>query len=480
MILKGYLFSFLYVILCVLLAMLAYKLGSPKKYTRKIVHILVGFEWVILYHFIPSSIHSIVICVVFTLLLLISYLKKLMPMMSSDGDNDPGTVYYGVAMTVMAVISYFNPDFSLAFGIAVFCTSFGDGFAGVFGSLSKRYNVKIYNNKTLVGYLSGVIFSFLSVMVFSAAFELQISALNAFVISVLCSGVELISRFGLDNLFIPLSTSAVSYLVIFNSELLWKYILPIVITPYVVAFVLSKGILTPKGVVIALFMDLAVSVAFGNFGFIYLLAFLLLSVVVDKLKKRLNRKNDEVSKKGDKRDGLQVLANGLIPSLMAVIYICTHNSIFIVAYCAGLAEAFSDTCASGFGVLSKKTYDVTRFKPIKGGLSGGVSLIGTIASFIAAIIFPMIAVAFGVLSFKFVLIVGACAFLGALFDSVLGSLLQVKYRCDECTAITEKIIHCDRPTVYHSGVKWIDNDVVNLFSTLFAVIVAMVVYVLMQ
>ena len=107
---KAYLLSFAFVGLCIAIAMVAYKLGLQKKYTRKIVHILVGFEWVILYFFAPANIHTVAICLIFTALLLISYVLKALPMMSSDGKNDPGTVYYGVSMSIMAIISYFVPN----------------------------------------------------------------------------------------------------------------------------------------------------------------------------------------------------------------------------------------------------------------------------------------------------------------------------------------------------------------------------------
>ena len=43
MILKGYLLSIVYALLCLAVAFAIYKLGAPKKITRKIVHILVGF-----------------------------------------------------------------------------------------------------------------------------------------------------------------------------------------------------------------------------------------------------------------------------------------------------------------------------------------------------------------------------------------------------------------------------------------------------
>ena len=131
MILKGYILSMAYAMICLLLSFILYKLGLPKKYTRKVVHILVGFEWVILYHTMGSGLHFIAVCLIFTALLAVSYKKSLMPMISSDGDNAPGTVYYGLSMTVMAIVSLFLENFFFAFGIAVFCTSVGDGFAGI-------------------------------------------------------------------------------------------------------------------------------------------------------------------------------------------------------------------------------------------------------------------------------------------------------------------------------------------------------------
>ena len=446
--------------------------------TRKIVHILVGFEWVILYYFLSSSIHTVIICVVFTILLLLSYLKKMLPMMSSDSENDPGTVYYGVAMTVMALIGYFNSDFMLAFGIGVFCTSVGDGFAGVFGSLIKKRNFKLYNGKTLVGTLSAFVFSFLSVIAFSEIFNLKIPVYYSATIALISSGIELISRYGLDNIFIPIFTSVASYYIILAPASILPYIVPIALTPYVIAAVLSKKLLTVKGVIIAVAMDVIVSVAFQNFGFVYLLSFLALSVAVDKIKKHFKNKKDEITRKGEHRDEFQVLANGLFPVIMAILYICTGEYAFAVAYCAGLAEAFSDTCASGFGMLSDKTYDVLTLKRISTGLSGGVSIVGTAASLLAAFVFPCIALAFGVIEFSVLPLVALCAFSGNVFDSVFGSLLQAKFKCTNCGIITEKTVHCESNTVLYKGARWISNDIVNFASTAFSSSLAAILYFL--
>ena len=176
MIVYGYVLSVLYGILCLGIAAFAYKLGMAKKYTRKIVHILVGFEWVILYHFMGVGIHFVAVALLFTLMLLITHVKKLMPMISSDAENSPGTVYYGVAMSFMAMLSCFAKDYVFAFGISVFCTSIGDGLAAVIGSSFKKCNPKIYKNKTLFGTVAAFVFSFVSAYVFSLVYSLPINA----------------------------------------------------------------------------------------------------------------------------------------------------------------------------------------------------------------------------------------------------------------------------------------------------------------
>ena len=122
MILKGYIFGICYAVACLLLSLVLYKLGLPKKYTRKVVHILVGFEWVILYHYMGAGIHFLLVCILFLLLLAVAYKGQLMPMISSEGDNAPGTVYYAAAMTGVAIIGCFVPDVMLPFGIGVMCT----------------------------------------------------------------------------------------------------------------------------------------------------------------------------------------------------------------------------------------------------------------------------------------------------------------------------------------------------------------------
>ena len=474
MILKGYLFGIGYASLCLLLSLVLYKLGLPKKYTRKVVHILVGFEWVILYHFMGAGVHFLSVCLLFLLLLIIAYKGKLMPMISSDSDNAPGTVYYAAAMTGVAFFGCFVPDVMLPFGIGVMCTSVGDGLAGVVGQTVLKRNPKIFGNKSLLGTLTNVLASTVSAYVISSVSSLEIGIVACILIGVLSAELEVVTPYGLDNVSVTWGAAALAYSFMYF-EGVGSYLIPVIFTPVIIIFALSKKALTTDGVIAAIVLDLAVSIAFGNKGFVLLCTFFLGSILVDKVKKRYKKQGrTSKSAKGDCRDYMQVLANGLPAFAFSVAYIITGKTIFAVPFAASLAEAFADTVASGIGAFSKHTFDPFRMKKCEPGISGGMSFVGTLASLFASVLMGVIAFTLGFSGFNLraVLIVSLSAFLGAVFDSLLGSLVQVKFRCQSCGAITERAEHCGKPTVRHSGLSSVDNDMVNLISSSFAAILA--------
>ena len=243
------------------------------------------------------------------------------------------------------------------------------------------------------------------------------------------------------------------------------------LTPLVIILVIKKKALTTKGLIFAMVLDLVISLTMGNFGFVLLLAFLFGSIAIDKVK-ALKKREDTITKRGDCRDEIQVIANGLIPMMLAVLYSCTFHPVFVVAYVAVLAEAFADTAASGFGVFSKNTFDFFKMRKCPCGISGGMSVIGTLASLLAAGLFSLLVLPFGIKSFTFILIVIVSAFLGVVFDSFLGSLLQVKYKCTVCNSLTEREWHCNKLTKQVAGYRFFDNDVVNITSAVFSALVA--------
>lgn len=470
MIIKGYIFSILYVFLVVLLAELLYKLGIPKKITRKVVHILVGFEWLILYHFFGGGVHTFLVCLLFLILLSIEYKAKLLPMMSSDEDNAPGTVYYAFAMTLVSFVGIFVQSLMIPFGIAVFATSVGDGFAGLFGQLATKYNSKIYGKKTLVGTLSNFAATYLVVLAFDVAFSLPLGPWHYLLIALLATELELFVDRGIDNIAITLGVSAYSFFLI-SSPAYISYALPIILTPIILAVVSKKRILSPIGILAALLMDVLVSLAFDNLGFLILIIYFVGSIFSDKYKKRAKCKV-ELSYSDNTRSFYQVFANGIAPTICSLIYIFTGNIIFFVAYVASLAEALSDTLASGIGSKAKQVYDVFKFKKCAPGLSGGMSLQGTLASLLGSLVLSSFALLFNGVEWTHFLIIFAAAFLGTVLDSALGSLLQAKYACGSCGTVHEHREHCGQPSELHSGLRFVTNSTVNLISAVFSALLA--------
>ncbi len=480
MIFKGYLFGALYGIFCLCLALVFYKLGMPKKYTRKTVHILVGFEWFILYHFLGAGVHFLAVCIFFMILLAVSYRGRLLPMISSDADNAPGTVYYGVAMTSVAIVGCFLPEVMLPFGVGIMCTSLGDGAAGAVGQLVKKHNPRVYQNKTLFGTLANLLVSFTASLLLSHFYDMGITALGCLCIALVSVGLELIVGRGLDNIAVTWGATALAYAFMYTAEI-WNYVIPIVLTPFIIALVIERKALTKWGIALAAMLDLVVSICLGNFGFIILLAFLGGSIAIDKIKKRAKNHGREETAKGDCRDAIQVIANGLVPFATACGFVFSGgNPAFAVAFVASLAEAFADTAASGLGAFSRRAYDPFRRRECTGGISGGMSVIGTLSSLVGAFLIGALAMLVSGFSFgvKYFLIASLTAFLGAIIDSMLGSLVQVKYRCPVCGTLTEKQTHCDNPTARECGLSFVDNDVVNITSGFITALIAFVLAML--
>ena len=472
---KGYIFSAIYALICLALAFVLYKLGIPKKITRKVVHILVGFEWFILYHFMGPSWQFLSVCLGFFAILFISHRKNLMPMISSDGDNAPGTVYYGLAMSIMALITLFVPAIVLPFGIGVCCTSLGDGFAGLLGQcVDTKLNFKVYKNKSIVGIITNFVICFGSTFLFKSIFEMPLSVWHCLAIAVLGTQLELFTGRGLDNVTITLGTSTLAYLFI-NVEGIASYILPILLTPLIIVFAIEKKALTIDGIIAAIIVDVAISLTLGNLGFLILLAFFVGGIITDKIKKTKKKAGQSVKKKSECRNYIQVFANSIVAAICSAIYFFTGERAFLIAFVAAFCEALADTSASGVGALSKSAFDPFRMKRCAVGLSGGMSVIGTLASLLGAMVIALIAFAIGNITWIEALIAAFAGFMGGIFDSFLGSLVQAKYKCTECGKIVEKREHCSRKAEKISGFSFVTNNAVNLFGTLFAAVLALLI-----
>ena len=247
-----------------------------------------------------------------------------------------------------------------------------------------------------------------------------------------------------------------------------NYILPILLTPIMIVFARDKKALTIDGIIAAILVDIIISITLGNVGFLLLLTFFLGGIITDKIKKEYKKTKQKGNSRSECRDSLQVISNSGIATVCSLLYFLTSEKVFLIAFVAAIGEALADTAASGIGVLSGKAFDPFRMKECPVGISGGMSILGTFSSLMGVTLIALIAFAFGNFSIIDALFAIVCGFLGAVFDSFLGSLLQIKYKCNICGRIVEREEHCGEKTIKYSGFSVVTNDTVNFLGTLFA------------
>jgi len=177
--------------------------------------------------------------------------------------------------------------------------------------------------------------------------------------------------------------------------------------------------------------------------------------------------------KGGARDGTQVLANGAVAAACAVIaHGAPHGFVawqaaFAGAFAAATADTWATEIGTRFGGVPRRPFT---WKRVPAGISGGVTLIGSLGAVAGACMIALIARALGVAPFPAVIAGGVA---GAAFDTLLGATVQAQRRCPQCAELCETDPHrCGAQTTLVRGFTSFDNDVVNLGATLCGAVVA--------
>lgn len=196
-----------------------------------------------------------------------------------------------------------------------------------------------------------------------------------------------------------------------------------------------------------------------------------------------SRRLPDVAARGSRRDAVQVLANGGVAALSALV--ARRNPGLALTVVAGsLAAATADTWATEIGSSSGALpRQIISRKQVQPGESGGVTAPGTVASAGGALLIAGTAGVAGRVWIGSRMPTGlsGAVFLagitGSLVDSVTGELVQERRYCEHCDVMTEKAVHgCGHPAVHVAGVRWITNDVVNVLCTASGALAALCFY----
>jgi len=219
----------------------------------------------------------------------------------------------------------------------------------------------------------------------------------------------------------------------------------------------------------------------GVAWFAIVAAFFTLGVAFTWYEYGYKKKVGGAQEKGGARNWPNILANGGLASVFAMANRVTPGPLLPVLFLGSIATSAADTVATELGLLSKSTPKLI-IKPTKSvppGTSGGVSPLGFVGAVFASFVIGLMALLLGVVS-SAPLVLAVCAVggvTGAVVDSLIGATFQRKGYCVICQRPTEALSHCGEKSTRTGGVPFIENNMVNLISTLAGAIVAAAVAV---
>ena len=238
------------------------------------------------------------------------------------------------------------------------------------------------------------------------------------------------------------------------------------ISGFIVSLALWRGSLARSGAVSAMIVGI-LTFGFGGWRWGMLLGiFFISSSLLSHFKEDEKRIVAEKFDKGHQRDSGQVIANGGLGSLVAILNFVTPSPIWAALFVGIMATVTADTWATELGTLSKQPPRlVTNGRVVEVGTSGGITLLGTMVSASGGLLIGLVATLLGLLSAP-VAIGAISGLIGSLFDSLLGATVQQVYYCDKCRKETERKHHkCGYETRPLRGWSWLNNDLVNFFAS---------------
>lgn len=443
--------------------------------TRKIVHIGTGVLIFFACHELQSGLPLILIGAFFTVFNFLCVRWNWFEGMHSPGRHSFGTVYYPLSFTILVILFWDNQRFIIAGSMMVLAMS--DALAALVGQKMPKPHVYYLSvdKKTLEGSaamgLSAWPVLVMTLYYFNVTVPPGVSGLwLCLLIAMVAMITEAISAKGSDNLTLPL---AVAWMLMIstgtreaNAEL---FMYGVLLSAFTAVLSYRIKFLTLSGSAGAFLLGVVI---FGAGGWMWvwpMLTFFIVSSLLSHAGKKQKKAAALIAEKGETRDLGQVIANGALPGMIAIVNTFIPHPVWYAVYCGMIAAVASDTWSTEIGTLYGGTpRHLLNLKPVEAGTSGGITAIGLAGGLAGAAVIALS----GYLAqpawhtpnpgWLAILGITLAGFGGNLVDSLLGASVQSQYRCEICQKRTEKDHHCGHETLLIGGLRWFNNDRVNL------------------
>jgi phytol kinase len=179
---------------------------------RKVVHIGTGNVILIAWWLKIPAWAGISASILFSLVTLLSFRLAILPDINNIGRKSLGTFFYAISIGVLISIFWQTHAYCAVIGVLVM--TWGDGLAAIIGQRWGRHLYKIWEmQKSWEGSLMMAIASYIvssSVLLAVQGNSWQ-TWLVAGAIALVATGLEAFSKWGIDNLTVPLGSAIVAY-----------------------------------------------------------------------------------------------------------------------------------------------------------------------------------------------------------------------------------------------------------------------------
>ena len=204
---------FLYLVVLVTIAeTLSRFITDDPELTRKVVHIGSGNVILLAWWLNISGWVIIAAAAIASLIAIASYILPILPSINSIGRKSLGTLFYAISIGILTAIFWENNPQYTAIGILVM--AWGDGMAAIIGQRwgAHQYQV-LAMTKSWEGSLAMATSTYLvtsSILLFTLGNHWQTWLISA-IAALAATSLEAFSKWGIDNLTVPLGTAVICY-----------------------------------------------------------------------------------------------------------------------------------------------------------------------------------------------------------------------------------------------------------------------------
>jgi uncharacterized protein (TIGR00297 family) len=239
-----------------------------------------------------------------------------------------------------------------------------------------------------------------------------------------------------------------------------------------------------RGFLASAVVGFAVIYGGGVRWFVVVAVFFILGVAFTLYKYGYKKTIGGAQEKGGARNWPHILANGGIASFAAIYNLASPSAEAAAVFLGAVSASAADTVATELGLLShsKPRLITSPSRFVTPGTSGGVSPLGFLGAFFASAVIGVMAVLLRIIQNPglVVTICVAGGVIGAVGDSLLGASVQRRGYCPVCLRPTEALKHCGEATKPTSGVRFVENNVVNVLATVVGGGAALAFYLLFR